>query len=305
MNRLRTSVLINVHNGEDFLNAAIESVLDQSISAFEIVVVDNCSTDLTEAICSEFADHIRYQRLLSKVPLGRARNIGIQLCQGDLVSFLDADDVWHPAKIEQTENAFQDRDVALCYSDAELTGLVTGLVSSRNQMFDGDCKQKFLQNYPIAMSAATVRTNSLADLDFIFDESLEILEDFDLFIRLAAIGTLKYIDHPLVTVKVHSMSTGLRDPLKLIDEFSHVVSRVFESTDEHVLYKKAVKRLVWHQIQLTLLSGRSTDALTIAKHHGSVVLSLLVRCAVNVPQPILDFVCNNQSAIRIARVLGS
>jgi glycosyltransferase involved in cell wall biosynthesis len=305
MNRLRTSVLINVHNGEDFLKAAIESVLDQSLSAFEIVVVDNCSTDLTGFICSEFAEHIRYQRLPIRVSLGRARNIGIELCQGDLVSFLDADDLWHPAKIEQTENAFQDRDVALCYSDAELTGLVSGLVSNRNQMFDGTCKHKFLQNYPIAMSAATIRTSLLTDLDFTFDESLEILEDFDLFIRLAAMGTLKYIDHPLVTVKVHSMSTGLRDPLKLIDEFRHVVSRVFESTDEHVLFKKALRRLVSHQIQLTLLSGRKTDALTIARHHGSVVLSFVVWCAVRVPQTILNLVCSNQSVIRIARVLGS
>lgn len=91
------SVIIPVYNGERFLGAALESALSQQVS-YELIVVDDGSTDQTPHIARSFGDRVRYCRQDRGGP-ARARNRGLELAGGELIGFLDSDDLWPPGKL--------------------------------------------------------------------------------------------------------------------------------------------------------------------------------------------------------------
>src|SRR5947207_2336490 len=92
------SVVIPTFNSADFLVQALESVLAQTYQDFEILVVDDASTDRTQEAIRPFADRITYLRQEPGGP-SVARNRGILQAKGELIAFLDADDLWRPAKL--------------------------------------------------------------------------------------------------------------------------------------------------------------------------------------------------------------
>ena len=92
-NRNRISVVIPVYNGEKYLSEAVESVLNQHFPPFEIIVVDDGSTDGTEAVCKTFSDKIIYLKQENQ-GAAAARNLGVNKATGTYLAFLDADDIW-------------------------------------------------------------------------------------------------------------------------------------------------------------------------------------------------------------------
>lgn len=115
----KVSVVVPVFNGEKYIAAAIESVLDQNYKDFEIIVVDDGSTDATEKIVRQFSGSLSYHRQENR-GAGTARNLGVSLAQGDWIAFLDADDVWYPHKLAvQMENIETYPEVAFFYSDMD------------------------------------------------------------------------------------------------------------------------------------------------------------------------------------------
>lgn len=98
----RVSVVINTWNGSRFIREAIESVLGQSYLDFETVVYDDASTDCCRDVVGEFQDpRIRLVASREHVPLGMARHLAVQECQGEWIAWLDQDDTWLPWKLER------------------------------------------------------------------------------------------------------------------------------------------------------------------------------------------------------------
>lgn len=106
--RAAISVVIPVFNGERFIAAAIESVLSQTTSIFEVIVVDDGSTDGTRAVVTGRGDRVRYERQVNAGPAA-ARNLGIEHARGEFVAFLDADDLWIPEKTALQMARFAER----------------------------------------------------------------------------------------------------------------------------------------------------------------------------------------------------
>lgn len=108
----RVSVIIIFLNGEAFIEEAIESVLDQGFRSFELILVDDGSTDRSSAIARSYAsaepDRIRYTEHRDHANLGMSasRNAGIAIARGELIAFLDADDVWSPDKLQDQVSIF-------------------------------------------------------------------------------------------------------------------------------------------------------------------------------------------------------
>ena len=117
------SVVMPMHNSDKFLREAIESVLAQSYTNWELLVVDDASTDNSIDIVEEYVKQDKRIHLLSntnhmKMP-SAPRNIGVQAANGQYIAFLDSDDFWFPAKLEQQLRLFNDPETAIVFSNYE------------------------------------------------------------------------------------------------------------------------------------------------------------------------------------------
>jgi len=99
------SCIVPVFNGERYLAEALNSILAQTYRSLEIVVADDGSTDATAALVASYGDRVRYVWQPNAGPAA-ARNLGISVVQGELVAFLDQDDLWHPEKLERQTARF-------------------------------------------------------------------------------------------------------------------------------------------------------------------------------------------------------
>ena len=93
------SVIMNCLNGEQYIKEAIDSVYSQTYSNWEIIFWDNNSTDNTSKITKSFDSRLRYIKSETCLPLHNARNLAIDECRGEIIGFLDADDIWLPNKL--------------------------------------------------------------------------------------------------------------------------------------------------------------------------------------------------------------
>jgi glycosyltransferase involved in cell wall biosynthesis len=98
------SCIVPVYNSEAYLGQALDSILAQTLLPAEIIIIDDGSTDATPMIAAKYARHVSYIRQENQGPAG-ARNAGLRVAGGEFLAFLDADDTWHPEKLERQMNA--------------------------------------------------------------------------------------------------------------------------------------------------------------------------------------------------------
>lgn len=116
------SVIMPAYNSAEFIEASVKSVLDQNYTNWELLVVDDASTDDTPNILQKFSEREKRIRLIrneSNQGPGISRNKGIKAAQGDFIAFLDADDLWKPEKLEKQLKFMQENQVEVCYSSYE------------------------------------------------------------------------------------------------------------------------------------------------------------------------------------------
>lgn len=198
------SVVIPAHNKGSTIMSAIESVLHQTFTDLEIMVVDDGSTDDTWKRVNEFGNHVRYIRQES-AGVSAARNRGIQESRGELVSFLDGDDLWLPRKLEVQLAAFlREPGIDAVQCSAYLVNNSLQIVEARWCDPSRDSLRDFLlfRNLPALGSTLVVRRDRLVALGG-FGTDLVILEDWDIACRLARSGTLRSIPDFLVLYRQH------------------------------------------------------------------------------------------------------
>src|SRR2546421_5434831 len=135
------SAVIPVYNGETYVAEAIASTLNQTRPPIECIVVDDGSTDATRAVVGAFSEPVVYVRQ-ARGGVSAARNRGARLARGQLVGFLDHDDVWLPTKLERQFEALQKQDaaMALCAMnviDQSSTMLQTKRLRARHDLVTG------------------------------------------------------------------------------------------------------------------------------------------------------------------------
>ena len=216
------SVIIPCYNAARFLPQAIESVLAQTCRSFEILIVDDGSTDDTAQLAASYGDRIRYSYQENQ-GAAAARNLGITRARGDFIAFLDADDIWLPAKLEMQLQLF-DRDPSLgavytdCYSIDE-NGEITGLYLKRKLSKKRDpAEEIFIKDF-IPNSSMIIR-RSCFDIIGVHDETMLLSEDEDLKIRLADRFPIGYINIPLAEWRQHEGNKSLMVG-KLKESFKH------------------------------------------------------------------------------------
>jgi glycosyltransferase involved in cell wall biosynthesis len=193
------SVVIATRNYGRYLEGAIRSVLGQTWSDLEIVLIDDGSTDNTPKVVEPFlADpRIHYHRT-DGLGQSRAKNLGIQLSQAPLIAFLDGDDEWLPTKLERQLDLFRKSAVGVVYSrrtlmDESGRDLPTpAAVLARGRIYDD-----LLQTNPVCFSSVVVRREVFEAVGM-FDPNLPLAIDYDLWLRVARHFEFDYVDEPLV-----------------------------------------------------------------------------------------------------------
>lgn len=184
----RVSVVISTFNRATLLPATLDSVLAQTMADFELIVVDDGSTDETARVVERYGTRVRYVFQENR-ERGAARNHGLRLASGEFVALLDSDDLWTPRKLE-AEVDYADRrpDVGLVYSSAahiDEGGRVVRRV--RTPAYEGDVLRHIVRRNFIPFGANIVRRSLLlACGGFNEDRRLAGSEDWELWTRLAA-----------------------------------------------------------------------------------------------------------------------
>ncbi|EWH14543.1 glycosyltransferase [Cellulophaga geojensis KL-A] len=182
------SIIIPTYNRQLTIRRAIDSVLSQSYSNIEIIVVDDCSNDNTYLILENFKsdDRVQYIRLDKNVGGGGARNLGIKASKGEYIAFQDSDDVWLEDKLEKQMNAFfenKELDVVFC-KIKRISSNSISVFPSKDISRAKNLHIELLKANYIGTPSAIIKKSCLLSIGG-FDESLPRLQDWDLFIRLS------------------------------------------------------------------------------------------------------------------------
>ncbi len=192
------SVIIPTYNRKNTLPRAVESVLNQTYRPIEIIVVDDGSTDGTKEWFSEMYPLVHYIYQVNS-GVSSARNTGINSARGAWIALLDSDDEWLPDKLEL--------QVKLLQNNAELRFCHTNEIWIRNgvrinqmkkhQKYGGNIFKKCLDICRISPSSSLFHTSVIKDVG-LFDESLDVCEDYDLWLRITAKYPVLFLDQPLI-----------------------------------------------------------------------------------------------------------
>lgn len=193
------SVIIPTYNRAAFLFEAVDSVLKQTFSDFELIVVDDGSTDGTaDSLIEKYEGRFIY-RYQPNQGVSAARNQGIQMARGQWIAFLDSDDLWLPEKLE-TQILFFSNNPEINICQTEEVWIRNGRrvnPRKKHQKFSGDLFGPSLLLCLVSPSAVMVRRD-LFDEVGCFDEALPACEDYDLWLRISSRFPIYLIDRPLV-----------------------------------------------------------------------------------------------------------
>jgi glycosyltransferase involved in cell wall biosynthesis len=196
-------------NAERFIAGCLESALQQTIQDFEIIVVNDGSTDGTEdlvlATSQRHPGKIRYFKQRNRGP-ATARNFGAAHARGRYLAFLDADDVWLPRKLEVLLDVFEKNpEAGFCYSDAyaiSADGKYGKTLMQYNRPASGWILPDLLQHNFIPLSTGVVKRRCFNEVDGFID-GITHAEDYQLWLKLARSWPARYVSEPLIGYRRH------------------------------------------------------------------------------------------------------
>jgi glycosyltransferase involved in cell wall biosynthesis len=200
------TVVIRTYNRSALVTSAIESALNQTHRPVDVMVVDDGSTDATEAVVRRYGDRVRYVRQ-SHAGVAAALNTGLGKAQGDYLAFLDDDDLWQEQMLERSLSVLEvaGDEVGVTYvgsryfSNHDTTRLIDPGWTGRS----GDIFGPLLENNFIPINAVLIKKRCLEVVGGC-DDALRGYEDWDLFLRIALAGfAFRYIDEPLALIRRH------------------------------------------------------------------------------------------------------
>lgn len=206
MNKL-VSIILCTYNGEKYIKEQINSLLNQTYSSVEILVIDDCSTDGTVEILEKYAQEnkIILHKNTSNKGVNKNFYYGFALAKGDFIAPCDQDDVWLAHKITAMTEAIKDNDLIYCNS-ALMTenGALTGEIMSDRVFFmkKSDCTT-FAYSNCIAGHASLFKKTLLNDC-YPFYEKGELYYDYWVAFTAACVGKIDYIQEPLVYFRRHN-----------------------------------------------------------------------------------------------------
>jgi glycosyltransferase involved in cell wall biosynthesis len=217
-NHPMVSVIIPTHNRAAWLKGAIDSVLNQHFTNYELIIIDDGSTDDTREMTTAYGNQIKYFYQPNR-GVSAARNLGIKQAKADLLTFLDSDDRWRKDKLSvQVDLIMKNPEVKICYTDEIWIRQGVRVNPKKiHQKFSGWIYQKCLPLCIISPSSVMIHREVLERVG-LFDESLPVCEDYDLWLRVSRYYPITFINKTLI-IKNGGHEDQLSHQLWGIDRF--------------------------------------------------------------------------------------
>jgi len=260
--RARASVIIRTYNRARLIPETVQSVLAQTFQDFEIVIVDDGSTDDTETVLRQFNDErIRYVYQTNQ-GLSAALNTGLRVSNAEYIAILDSDDLWLPEMLQTAVNTLDSKpDAGLFYAKAstiDANGKPLTQILGAPEKFPGETFKSILYGDCVA-PGTVVLPRICFDRVGLFDETLRGNEDWDMWVRIARHYPFAYADRTLARYRYHKANyTSIPSNFgHLIQARIKVLDKVFSSSNipEEALSIEAIAyRNVYIDVGLRWLS---------------------------------------------------
>ena len=268
----KVSVVLPVHNRGDVLGRAIESVLDQRLRDFELVIVDDGSTDNSIEVAKSFTDkRIRVVELGENRGGNVARNTGVRSASAPLIAFLDSDDTYLPEKLERVVAEFEARPEMELLVDSFIKVQPSGARVVRNNpvIDDRETFRRALFTRQLWKATPSISARRDALLRVMFDETLRRLQDFDFLIRASetlncastdAVLWVKYWDANAISGQDNMISANI-ELVRRHPEYLHV--REFRPGLAYIL-----RLSLWRRLKKANLPGAARDLRQLSAAFG-------------------------------------
>ena len=196
----QVTVILPSWNRAAWLKKSIDSVLEQTFRDFELIVVDDASTDSTQEILTSYSGKIRSITFEKNLGVSAARNAAVKNCDSEWIAFLDSDDFWHPHKLQkQIAQTVIRAECPIHFTDEIwIRNGVRVNPKKKHQKLEGWVFKPSLELCLMSPSTVLLR-RELFDVHGLFDETLPICEDYDLWLRLTAQHQVALLNEKLMT----------------------------------------------------------------------------------------------------------
>jgi glycosyltransferase involved in cell wall biosynthesis len=263
------SVVIPVYNGADFLGAAIDSVLGQTYSNIEILVVNDGSTDggMTREVANSYEGRIRYFEK-ENGGISTALNLGIKEMKGDYFSWLSHDDLFTSTKIEKQILFLEEKtEISLIYADYLFIDKNGNQLPERKDIYSKAGKNfifQLLTYFPINGITTLIHKNILVDVGF-FNEELRTSQDYDYWFRCSKKYPVIFLNEVVAYSRIHA-NQGTRT----------ILTMKFESDE---LYTRIVRYFFTTPYSLSLTNKEITECVSfLLKNNLYSAALMFIRC---------------------------
>lgn len=207
MNSNLVTVIINTRNGHKYISKTISSVLNQTYDNFELIIFDNMSTVPIANSIQQSDSRIRIIRTEEDLTLGQARNKALTFSQGEFITFLDDDDYFIDNRLERcVDYMLSSHTTGMIYSNLYIYNekYNTATIRYKSLMPSGDIFQELVDKNFVVWASNFFRKSALLSRDNPFDESFNIIEDYEVYLNLLDKSfDISYIDDCLVVKRYH------------------------------------------------------------------------------------------------------
>lgn len=274
------SVIMNCYNSDSYLREAIDSVIAQTYTNWEIIFWDNCSTDNSAEIVKSYdLPKIYYFYASKHTTLGEARNLALSKINGDYFAFLDADDIWEEKFLARTMDSMNSEQKK--YSGVFTNYFIFDIQRSCKHIQISSREFNYtdlLKYYDIGMSACVVSASIQKENNIHFDNSYSMIEDYDFFLKIAHVKPFYYQDEPLMHYRVHDLSLSNTNKKGWGKELNHLYEYIV-STYPELANNKNIKwikaRAVNSDINEAIDEGKRFEVLLMVKKYWKISTKLL------------------------------
>lgn len=244
MVNLSVSIILPTYNHAHLLYGCLDNILAQTFQNYEILIIDDGSTDVTRQTVEKFKEIKQLQDKIYYIyqkhsGVSKARNTGIINASNNLIAFIDDDDRWDRRKLElQLKAMNQDKEIALSYTNLFLVYENSGhkiLQSKRMKMVDGYIFEVLLDKCFIITSSVIALKDVLLDVG-LFDETINVCEDWDLWLRVAYKYKIGYIPEPLLYYSMHT-DNAHKNITEMVKGHRRIIQKIFYA-DDFIEYRK-------------------------------------------------------------------